>query len=463
MRAVPRRVALGGGVAALFHVASASSECLPVEPPAAAASELAATSEGLRVPAATIYLDVSGSMQGYVSPPRPPSPGRPAAAGEPRVYRDIVLGLPQLLLTLAEQTNVFAFGQTIRTVPGAGLAAAGRPEFYRDQSSRIQDALRQVEALPAGEIGIVVTDLFLSGEAILRGAELRAPLARILDGGRAIGLVGIRSGFAGLISDLPGARPYPDATERPFYLIVAGPHEAVVRLVRRLNAEFLAPVPPPADGGARHHAVIFSHAAGPSQPVQLVFGASDGATPVRDLLRDAGPAVGRFRFGPGGAGVLTAEVPTGRSAAAPVLLPDSWRITQAVWGEHRNGAAQACGQRWTRLESIEAPARLVDGQAGRPAIAIPGATFARSRPGQVFLLRIEVGSAGLGGEPSETRWTRAWSFDPRDTEGLISSKPRFFPTLNLREIAIMLEGLARERMPPRPLAGGLVCLQVAQR
>jgi hypothetical protein len=460
---VPRRIALAAGLAAVCRSWPVEAACLPTKPVQSLASDPVILGESARVPGATIYLDVSGSMQGYLNPPPMVAPGRPASVGEPRVYRDVVLGLPQLLLGIAEQTKVFAFGQTIRPVPAAALGSIGRPDFYKDKSSRIQDALQQMEALPVGEVGMVVTDLFLSGDAILRGSELRGPLARMLDGGRAVGLIGIRSGFSGLVSDLPGTRPYPDATERAFYLLVAGPPATVARLVRRLNTEFLAPVPAPADGGARHHATIFAHAAGAPDPAPLAFAATNGAMPARDLLSDAGPGVARFRFGPGGSGVLTAEVPTGRSAESPVLLPDSWRIAQVVWGEHRNGADQACAQRWTRLDSFETPARLVDGPAGRPVITISGATIARSRPSQVFLLRVEVSSAGLGSNPAETQWTRAWSFDPRATEELVKSRPRFFPTLNLREIAIMLEGLVRERLTPRPLAFGLLGLQVAQR
>jgi hypothetical protein len=71
---------------------------------------------------------------------------------------------------VADRVALLSFGRTIKPLAIADLGRATRPEFYSEQDSRIQDALARMDALPADEIGLLVTDLFLTGDEIFGGA-----------------------------------------------------------------------------------------------------------------------------------------------------------------------------------------------------------------------------------------------------------------------------------------------------
>ena len=235
------RLAIAAALSAAARPASAA--CLPAGvTPAEPVAEPAAASP--RAPVVSVFIDVSGSMAGFVDRPRPGLP-----AGEPRAFRDVVLSLPELGSAIADQVELFAFGTTIRPLPLAALARAAEPHFYADQDSRIQTALSRMAELPPDQVGLLITDLFLTGEEVFGdAAAIRRPLAQMLDSGRGVALTGIRSGFSGTVYDIPGVQPYRNATERPFYLVGCGPPAVLSALLRRLNTELLAPLPPPDDG-----------------------------------------------------------------------------------------------------------------------------------------------------------------------------------------------------------------------
>lgn len=404
-------------------------------------------------------------MAGYVAPPRPSQAGRPTAPGDPRTFRDAVLSLPQLASSVAERLQFFAFGKTIRPLSIAELGAASNPRFYSDPDSRIQDVLARMDALPADEIGILLTDLFLTGEEVFGGAAaIRAPLARILDSGRSIALAGIRSGFSGTVYDIPGVRTYTGATERPFYLLATGPGPVVSRLLRRLEVELLAPLAPAADGEPRQHAVIFQHDPYRAGPAHLPLLPSEKAELAPALAPDLGPDVSRVRF-LGTAGLASAALPLAALADPHALLPDRFEVAERLWAEPLGRDARtACGERWVAVHSLPKLARVLpDGPDGAPVLQIGGAALGRVTPGVTFLLHARVNTASLSDAPAKTAWVRAWNLEARDAEAFVSSRPRLFRTLNLREIVSMLEGLVRDRLAPRPIGEAVLAFQIPRR
>lgn len=429
-----------------------------------------------RAPVATVFLDVSGSMAGYVGrarppPPPPPRPGGRVAAGsrprppeEPRTFHDVVQSIPQLTSSVADRVAMFAFGKTIRPLAQADLGRAGRPEFYADQDSRIQDALARMESLPAEELGLLLTDLFLTGEEIFGGAAaIRAPLAAILDSGRAIGLVGIRSEFAGKIFDIPGVNTYADASERPFYMIATGPRPVVARLLRRLETELIAPLPPPADGTPRFHATVFTHKPFQAGAVALPMVPAGRAEPAARLGTDLGPEVSAVLF-PGASGTASAAVPIGSMVSAHVLAPDRFRIQEQVWAEPvRRGGRAGCGERWVEVHSLPKLAQFEGPPQGPPVVSVGGAALGRVPPGTTFFLRAQVSAVTLSENPASNVWTREWNLEAREAAAYVAARPAMFRTLNLREIASMLEGLVRDRFAPAVVAEALLAFQVPRK
>ena len=445
--------------------ARAAANCLPagVEPLPKASADLSVAA--VRAPAASVFIDVSGSMAGFVARPRATPGAHPPDPVEPRAFRDVVLSLPQLAASAADSLQLFAFGKTIRPIGIPDLARAADPHFYADQDSRIQDALKRMNALPPDDVGLLLTDLFLSGDEVFAGAaSLRAPLASMLDGGRSIALVGVRSGFAGTVYDIPGAKPYTAATERPFYLIVTGPIAAVDALLQRLRTELLAPLPPARDGTARFNMVVFTREPIHGDPVPLPMSVGGKAVAAPSLAPELGDDVSRARF-PAAAGTASAAIPLQAIAWRDALLPDKFSVLQGLWVQPPGGGSQsACSAPWVEIHSLPGLAQVTPGSgAAGPALTVGGPALARATPGLTFLLRARVATAGLSETPQQTAWTRAWNLEAREVEAFVASRPAMFRTLNLKEIVGMLEGIIRDGLTPRPLGEALLAFGVSAR
>lgn len=420
-----------------------------------------------RLAGATVLIDVSGSMAGYVAPPRPAPPAprppaRPVAAAlpEPRIFRDLVLSLPQIVASIADRLTLQAVGRNVRPLSLAELPRASSPAFYREPESRIQEALAAMQAMPAGELGVLVTDLFLTGEEIFGGASaIRAPLARILDGDRVVGLMGVRSGFAGTIYDIPVVNTYDGATERPFFVVASGPPAAVARLFRRIETELLDPLLPNSDGQPRSHATIFARAPFPAAPLQLVPQASAPATAAAAILPDLGPGIARIGF-PAAQGAARAPMALRDLVAGPVLLPDMFNVAEEVWAEAPRGARELCANRWIPIRSLLAPLAQVSLLDSTPVLAIGGPSLARLPPGVPFLVRARVATRGLSEAPAATAWTRDWNLEARDAEAFTRGRPGFFRALHLREVAMMLEGLVRDNFAPHTVGEAAIAFVV---
>ena len=387
----------------------AASGCLPagVEPLPSPVSDAPVTA--VRAPAASVFIDVSGSMAGYVARPRAAPAGHPADPGEPRAFRDVVLSLPELAASVADSLHLFAFGTTIRPIGIPDLARASDPRFYADQNSRIQDALGRMNALPPDEVGLLITDLFLSGDEVFAGAaSLRAPLASILDGGRSIALVGVRSGFAGTIYDIPGVKPYTAASERPFYILATGPMPAVSALLQRLRTELLSPLPPTRDGSARFNMVVFTREPFRGGPVPLAMAASGRAVAAPSLAPELGDDVSRIRF-PAAAGTASAPIHLQAVAWHDALLPDRSDVSESLWAQPPGSSGQSvCNGHWLDIHSLSGLAQMIPaGSAGGLALSVGGSALARATPG------FDVSASSTGFDDRTERKPGADSLDAR--------------------------------------------------
>ena len=453
-----RRLAQLSLAALLASTDRVAAACLPdglagvAKPPQAAAT-------AARASVISVFIDVSGSMAGFTERPRPAAHGSvPQRVGEPRAFRDVVLSLPELGAAVADQVQLFAFGTTIRPLALAELPRAADPHFYADQESRIQTALARMDALPDDQVSLLITDLFLTGEEVFGGAAaIRQPLAHMLDSARSVALAGVRSGFAGTVYDIPGVKPYRDAAERPFYLLGCGPAPVLTALLHRLQTELLDPLPAPADGEPRSHAVLFTHE--PLQPglLPLQLLPTGKAEPAPRLAEPISADASGVRF-PGAAGSAEATLPLADLANGPALLPDQFSVTTQLWAQPPGAAA--CSP-WLPIHSLPPLAQLAQAANGTPLIRVGGPELARVTPGLLFLLRAQVATVGLSAAPAQTAWVRAWNLEARDAEDYVASRPRMFRTLNLREIVSMLEGIVRDGLTPHPVAQALLAFEIS--
>lgn len=478
-----RAVALASLASAfLIRPVIASSACLPPEvfAPSFIGNSLGGLKEPKPVaPLMTVFLDVSGSMAGYVARPRPAVPGRqtapgrsvtpprPSELGEPRTFYDLVQTLPQLSASVADKTAFFTFGRSIKPLPLADLGRATRPEFYGDPDSRIQDALARMDELSPDTLGLLVTDLFLTGEEIFGGAAaIRAPLARVLGSGRSVGLVGIRSGFSGTIYDIPIVKTYGGAVERPFYLLITGPGAVVARFIRLLETELLSPLATASDGQPRHHATLFTHKPFSSIPIPLVVATPEGGAAAEGPAHalDVGSDVPFLRFS-GAAGRASATIPVRQFSEGPALVPDQFRVEEQLFFQRPHGGSRgdACIDRWVEVRSLPKLAQIDTNSDGTPVLTVGGANLSRITPGVTFFLRSRVSVTGLSEMPRQTAWARSWNLEAREAESYVASQPKMFRTLNLREIVTMLEGTVRDQIVPYVLGESLLAFEVPKR
>lgn len=410
-------------------------------------------------------------MAGYVALPRavrlpqgrpqqrPARLAQPQPLPEARAFRDLVISLPQLASQVSDRISTFAFGRSIRPIPLNELPRSSSPDFYRDPESKIGDALARMEALPADEIGILVTDLFLTGEEIFGGASaIRTPLRAILADDRSVGMMGIRSGFSGTIFDIPVVRTYDAAEERPFYVIVTGQQQVVTRLLRRIEVELLAPLPPTTDGTPRSYSTIYTKTPISGGPLPFDLAPMAPAIRASSLTPGLGAEVRQVSF-PRGDGVASGSVALAELAQGPALMPDQFQIEETVWAE--TSARSSCGDRWHLYRNLSGPLTAMRTSTNEAVLMVgtPG-TLARMLPGVPFLLHVKVTATGISDAPAATAWTRAWNLEARDAERFAADRPKFFKTLHLREVATMLEGIVREDYRAQPVGEALLAFQV---
>jgi len=159
-----------------------------------------------------VYVDASGSMQGFTVP-------QPTSR--------YVQFLQELRLGVgtrwgAGQVQCFRFGERVAPIPN--LLAGLEPAFYQDRETRIDEPLGKADARA---LTILVTDLFQNNADVV--ALIEALRAKFMPARLALGIWGLRSEFDGRIYGVgPTSLNFvyrskgDPKTFRPFYLIAAG-------------------------------------------------------------------------------------------------------------------------------------------------------------------------------------------------------------------------------------------------
>lgn len=411
---------------------------------------------------ATIYVDRSGSMGGYLA----------GATGDERPLQDLIRVLPDALQQGGTSVGYVAFGTRLSSQPAAERDALMRPEFYTcrnsadaacdNQESRFDLVLRDIEAKP-DEMALMISDLWFVNSQVQTSAltDLAAPFAGILSKGRAVAVYGIPARFRGPIYDLPAAPGRLNFDGRhPLFLVAIGTDDQLDRLHARI-----------AEGGSPY----LAGAVGDGTIRRTLF----TLTPSRPGARDAEPLVGNHpavtRAPVIGSlpGVRVQQLTVDKGAALRSRGVDAglvWKGPKpsavredAVWAgtlEGRTRVWERRGERCLPTDWIEG--RGIDGlwsRAGNAALRFrldPRAVAAGvGRPG-TYLLVGQVDRTALAIPNPASRWMRDWSFSPRQSPiGRSEAGAPFFPTLHLAEVARLMEDALAEaaRRQPRPVAG----------
>lgn len=458
-------IALGGCDAPRAGRAAAEAGASPLDCfPAAArpflphATDAPARAAGASPGSATVYVDGSGSMAGFLR----------AATGRERPLQDLVS--PDLLSgALGGPTAFRRFGEAIHPVAPSEVAALAAPESFAcaagrpcdNAESRLDRVFAEVAAQPAGAVSLVVTDLWLANpQARTSGVvDMAAPLARIFETGRSVAVYGLAAPYAGRVYDLPSGRADVTAARRPLFLVAVGPDARLRSLddgLRASPSELLQAGL--ADGRVRRS--LFTRTPGAVGGARSLSAPGGGgplaAAPVlaaREGVRIAQLTVSRraAREAASGRGPASAGAPPRWSGPEPAgLAPGAvWSgplKPQLVAFESRGETCRA-DRDWRDFGAL--PGGWTAGAGGRWSFALTPATLGDLRPGRYLLVGSLV-RTGLDQPNPADRWMRDWSFAPGDPERV--GADGVFPVLNLAETARVLETALAADARARPAA-----------
>lgn len=400
-----------------------------------------------------IYYDVSGSMVGYIDPPKNDA--------YPPVYADLTLALPDVASAITPDVFFYEFGERIVPLPAAELNRLITPSTYSCalgragcQESRINETFELAASDVPSSLHVIVTDLFLAqGDLIgTPGRALQAPLWRALEQGKAIALVGVAAGFNGRIFDLPSGGSYDHADGRPLYLVIVGPLERIATFLSGLDALLGWDAT-----GVEVHQTIYSHpvvvrrfTSGHDFDIEAMETAvvprTASSMSLQEVSADRDALGFVARFDP------SSLLSTGSFSLAGIELK------QDVWIQARTSGD--CEARWQRLDPAPKVAEIVVEDDGRIAVV-----FFRSQEekmglpsGYSYLLRSTVTALDI--KPLDANWTESWSFVSADEAEVLASQPSFFPTLNLQRIASMLTNLVEQNYEQQEIAELLIFLRL---
>lgn len=420
-----------------------------------------------------IFIDGSGSMSGYVA-------GQGRSSGG--TYSDLILSLPDLVERTDDGALTYAmFGTQIREIDVRRFReAATNIDFYRtdiNSYSRIDQVLARAADTPDFDLTVVITDLFLSGRDVdnSRSGPLRRPLARALELGKSIAIIGLLSPFKGKITDLPGGPDIAFTGYRPVYLILIARELRTITVYERIMRDLLRDMP-----RDRYHAVLFSRdmvdVVETLRWDDLKESASHDrdAVRTRDVIRQQ-PDLAQFVIDRDN---LPRDVRPLVEFKLPLArLKDPLRLGyDHVEGSYRLRRYQArnagCSdESWRDVSTGEPLGQLlIDEDNGVATVGLfPGGRAVRAFPrGSVFALDVELIAKMARKDGPALDWLRAWSFTARDEPALraeftparpartnVPSTPmpsRPFPTLNLWPLSELLSQIIAEQYQPEIVA-----------
>ena len=428
-------------VAALSMVAAsgpANAACLP----AGAFDAAPATASGPM----HVYWDGSLSMLGYVD-------------GQSTTVRP--LGDAQILLhDFAQGRNIrqdwSKFGAQITGVRDPGTLAT-KDSFtcqgHRNcdnKQSRMDSVLNAIAASDPSSLNVMITDLWLDDTSFTGSPQvaLGGPLRALLRQGRSIGLVGVRAPYAGPVYDLPSKNRYVGASERPLFLLLVGPRSLVMGAYAAL-----AKSGSPSFTPERTRFSLFTAA-----PAQTWLGSASGvhasgvsALPTTVLSTDAIGGLPQYRFRMGAAkagGAVSARV----DGAGQVLPGAVWTgpltaSTKVFLLDDEHALDRCAARAWRAYPALRGAWKQTPGSASAATFTFDARTAAGIVPGRDYLVVATLGAKTVARPNPADAWIRDWGFSADDEQGYVAKKPKFFKTLNLGDVASLLEGALADTTP----------------
>jgi hypothetical protein len=412
---------------------------------------------------ATVYVDRSGSMSGYLA----------GATQSERPLHDLVGTLPAMLNRQGVGSQYRAFGTRI-TPPlnEEQQAALMQPAFYAcagpfaadcdNQESHLNQLFAEISR-DRGAMAVVITDLWFSNSDVQTSAlsSLAEPLANILSSGRAVAVYGIPAPFSGQIYDVPYAQgPVRFQGEHPLFAIVVGTDAQIAGLH---DAWRDAPSPYLREGlGAnRIKRTLFTltpatRSAAAAAPLSGSDGGGVSQSPILEVrehlqMQEFVINAAEAMRAPANAPVYSWRGPTPAAFAPDSAWQGEFSTRTRVWQRRGNSCTEAD---WLEGANVQG---LWSGEGAQRQFSLKPEIMATELQSGTYLVSAEIERTALLTPNPASAWMRDWGFTPadRDAARVGASGTPFFRTLHLGEVSRLLEGalsVAAER-EPRPIFG----------
>ena len=392
-----------------------------------------------------IFLDVSGSMRGFVC-------RKPDQTHKEFLYPKLINSLPSILNDICRVHELYALGRGIsEKMDEMSFLNAGRINVFSAymtelrNESWIGEALDRINKSSRETLSIIISDLFVRREALSGSASaITGPLITALRDGRAVGILGVKSKFNGNVTDLPGPiTSYPlENGVRPFYLIVVGELGPVKTLFHLLKQNLLSSF-----STDKFNYIIFCKKI-IEKPLNMteVFKEDKHWKAIgvnkTPLLNSQIEEYQQFMLNFPEA-ELSFSINMSDYLSNDTLKISSFKVEADAWSYVEQ--SPDCQSAWTKLE-VEPEFYRVRYRSPQLEVTL----FRQSKPSLPHLyrktccLQLAVRINELGSTNGSNQWLTEWSLDASGIEELIRSKPEFFPTLNLNLLYRTLLQVVRE-------------------
>jgi hypothetical protein len=419
---------------------------------------------------ATIYVDHSGSMVGYLK----------GATATERPLQDLIGTLPATLSAERFSTRYRTFGRRISApMSDAEVGMLMNPTFYTcqtgarecdSQESHLDAVLSEIARSKSG-LSLVITDLWFSNSDVQTTAlsALAEPLTDILANGRAVAVYGLSAPFNGRIYDLPYATaPVQFQGKHPLFLVAIGTDQELASFHEELSRSPSPYLEQGLSSGALKRTLFTLSPAVPGQvpadPLTVGTDARISAEPV--LEGHANLRVQEFHVNSDEAvrreGNAAPPFWVGPKAAA--FVPDSvwqgeYEPKVRIW-ERRDTTCTAGD--WIEGRPIEGLWGKGGGQTWRFSLDPEKLATELGREG-TYLVQAEIGRTKVLTPSPASNWLRQWGFTPeQQSPAREEGGAAFYPTLHLGEVARLMENALAEasRRRPDPIFGFAVVVKL---
>lgn len=413
--------------------------CLPVAEAGQPAADIA------RAAKVKVYQDASLSMLGFVE-----APGNlpPSVEGH---FVTLARDFPGLIGgSLPVEKKVF--GNAIRDYPKTSPLSH---EFYKgNEQSRIDLVLDEAYYGGRDVLTVIITDLAIRTPKDVPGglSVVANQLARLIEDGRSVALIGLRTPFKGTIEGAAkqkvGGKTVSPVFEgfAPVYLVAVGPLEDVVGFVEAVRRKVLA--------GVRHEDIHVALYTDPhiklAGATKLLFDTS-AKRPEQPFLAP--------KLTPHQLQILDRSAPLKirLELGRVVTLPDAAAQISEVAGEHGfylHPPARECA--WTALKEgvpVVSSAMRTDKVVVVDVAAKSGAT-----PAQLLLaVHSRIRPSDITGAPEVAAWINQWDPPPDDA----TAKPdQMLPTLGLKRLHEAMLTAIRKRFGKQPIAEATLVFKI---